>query len=72
MDELIKFLEKQGSGRFAVSFLPDQDSGMPWTVMAEFGREAEDSNMAGGAAYGVGNSFEEAFAQLKNEIGIGT
>lgn len=36
-----------------------------WTVLMEFGREAEDSPMAGGALYGVGPSLREALESIE-------
>lgn len=36
----------------------------------EFGKEAEDSPMAGGAAYATGETVEEAVIQLAEQLGI--
>lgn len=39
-----------------------------WSIHMEFGREAEDSPMAGGAAYGMGDTLEEALNQALKDL----
>lgn len=41
----------------------------PWVVGIEFGQEAPDSDMAGGAAYGMGETMLEALQQAVDETG---
>jgi hypothetical protein len=36
----------------------------------EFGREAPDSPMYGGASYGIGDTLDEALDQVIDEVGI--
>ena len=43
----------------------------PWTVAITWGSEAEGSPMAGAAAYGTGDTLEDALASAKAEAGIG-
>lgn len=40
-----------------------------FAVGSEWGQEAPDSPMAGGAAYGVGDTLEEALNQLLGDLG---
>lgn len=42
-----------------------------WVVSVEIGREAEDSPMAGGAAYGQAPELVEALRQCAEQMGIG-
>lgn len=46
--------------------------GREWIAACEFGREAPDSDMAGGAAYGVAPTADEANAHVLREIGLPT
>jgi hypothetical protein len=39
-------------------------------VSVEFGREADDSDMVGGAAYGVGPTLEEALESVVADLGL--
>lgn len=41
----------------------------PWVVGIEFGQEAPDSDMAGGAAYGMGDTMIEALQKAVDETG---
>jgi hypothetical protein len=41
-----------------------------WTVAIEMGREAHDSDMVGGAAYGVAESLSEALEAALSEAGV--
>lgn len=67
MDDLIKFIERHGGG-IGVMF---NDGNHEWTVAVEFGREAADSDMAGGASYGIGESLDEALLTVRQELGLG-
>lgn len=58
-----KGLTREG-GRLYVSH--DLDT---WVVGIEFGKEAPDSDMAGGAAYGRGETMIEALRQAVDETG---
>lgn len=46
--------------------------GREWIAACEFGQEAPDSDMAGGAAYGVAPTADEAIAHVLREIGLPT
>lgn len=39
-----------------------------WLIGYEFGREDEDSPMAGGAAYGTGETFDEAWQEILGSL----
>ena len=69
MDDVLQFLREKG-GTFSSSFESSIES-QPWTVAIVWGKEAEDSNMAAAAAYGTGDTFEDALASAKAEAGIG-
>lgn len=59
IEKLLATLVKSGGGSFGISFDPGK-VGTEWSVMAMFGREAEDSPMAGGALHGIGESAIDA------------
>jgi hypothetical protein len=64
---LIEHLTENG-GRLVVSYTPgDEDRAV---AGYEFGREAEDSDMAGGAAYGMAATLDEALIQMAEQVGI--
>lgn len=67
---LTKIIETIGSdtGMLSICHDPDSDSDF-WLVGLEFGREAEDSPMAGGAAYGTGKTLAEAAERVAEEMG---
>jgi hypothetical protein len=52
------------TGNFLLAF-----NGVDWVAGIEFGREAVDSPMAGGAAYGLGATAEEAISSALAETG---
>lgn len=67
--KLVDFLEREG-GALAVNFNPDISSEDKWTAALHFGREAEDSPMAAGAAYGIGPTFFDAFGAMLRELDL--
>jgi hypothetical protein len=64
---LIKNLVDQNGGQLVIAYDPELEP-TPWVVGSTFGREAEDSPMAGGAIYGAGamlrDALDEALADL--------
>lgn len=72
LKKLVDDLSQQdGGGSFAVQ--RNEDAGVPvWMVSYEFGKEAEDSDMVGGAAYGVGDTPEEALRQVLEQCRLDT
>lgn len=60
---LLDTLGEQG-GSLAIN---GEDDG-EWIVAIEFGREADDSPMAGGAAYGAGSTMAEALDSAAKEL----
>jgi hypothetical protein len=63
VSKIERHLERQGEGHLAVSLSKSE-----WTVGYSFGKEAEDSDMAGAASYGVGPDLETALRQVVDEI----
>lgn len=63
-----KGLTSEG-GRVVLSHDPDRHEDESWVVGIEFGKEAPDSPMAGGAAYGTGGTMLEALQQAVDETG---
>lgn len=55
-------------GRLVISFQFGRANGA--TVGYEFGREADDSDMAGGASYGIGATVDEAMIAMAEALGI--
>lgn len=55
---------EQNEGRLVIS----QTSKGEWVIGYEFGKEAEDSDMAGGAAYGIGPSLTMALNQTVQDL----
>lgn len=56
LEQLAGHVEDAGMGVFALVYRP----GKGWLVSMEFGEEAPDSPMVGGAAYGTGEHLREA------------
>lgn len=56
-----------GGGRLVLSF--DSD-GREWTLGCEFGRESEDSDMVGGAAYSRGADVELCISDIAHQLGL--
>jgi hypothetical protein len=59
-------------GRLTIAFRQGEVDTPPddrWIVGYEFGREAEDSDMAGGASYGMGANLNQALRQVFDEVG---
>lgn len=63
LDRIIDTLE--GGGNFGMG---RKDENGDWIAASEFGREAPDSPMAGGAAYGAGDTADEALVQLAKDL----
>jgi hypothetical protein len=63
MDHISENLQEQ-EGRFIVSFFDNS-----WVCAIEWGKEAPDSDIFGGAAYGTGSSMQEAIDQALNQTG---
>lgn len=66
--KLVDFIQREG-GALAVSYNPDLNGDDKWTAALHFGKEAEDSDMVGGAAYGIGPTFYEAFGGMMRDLG---
>ncbi len=67
-EALLTFIEDEGDIAFGVVGRPrDEEAPMRWTASAEFGREAPDSPMRGGALYGSGETCREAIEDLLRE-----
>jgi hypothetical protein len=63
---LLATVREQG-GRVLISY---DDEDHVWMIGMEWGREAPDSNMAGAAAYGLQDKFEDALNQVVGEAGL--
>jgi hypothetical protein len=68
-DQLLDHLKGEG-GHIVITFREDHH-GSEWVVGYEFGREAPDSDMAGGAAYGMGPDLDSAVTQVTDQVGLG-
>jgi hypothetical protein len=66
---LIKNLVDQGGGQLTIAYDPELEP-TPWVVGSTFGREAEDSPMAGGAVYGAAADLGEALDQALADLGF--
>lgn len=64
---LAEYVKDAGEGVFGVSYKGVKKG---WSVMAEFGREAPDSPMVGGAAYGMGDTLREALEPAGADCGL--
>lgn len=70
MDRLTQIIEgliAAGGGTFAITLVSKDKEDEHWVAMAEFGQEAEDSPMVGGASYGMGPSANEAVSTVLTE-----
>lgn len=63
MHQIILGLQAAGEGSFQISLSPTGE----WVTAAVYGREAEDSPMAGAASYGVANDPWTAVRQVLDE-----
>lgn len=61
---IVRKLQTKPPFSFGIGYHNDQ-----YTVAAEFGKEADDSPMYGGASYGVHLLLEDALLQVAREIG---
>lgn len=60
----VRTLVEQG-GRVVLAYDLDQGE---WVAGVEFGREAPDSDMVAGAAYGVGQTAQQALDQMAEDL----
>lgn len=70
IDRVTKLQDRHGYVGMAMSHAETSIAGRSWTVAIEFGREAPDSPMVGGAAYGVASDLREAVEQALSEAGV--
>lgn len=56
----------KNGGSFGIGAKPEGD----WSVMAEYGSEADDSPMAGAAVYGMGGSLRAALMPAGDDAGL--
>lgn len=63
LDTLLQHAQKNKP--FLIGLGHDEDE---WSISYEFGREAPDSPMVGGAAYGVDQDFEVAMRQVLDDL----
>jgi hypothetical protein len=66
IDKILEHLHVEG-GRLTVAYDDEEDD---WTVAFEFGHEAEDSPMVGGASYATGRNLEVCLNFIADEVGI--
>jgi hypothetical protein len=55
---------QEQEGRFIVAYFDNR-----WTCAIEWGKESLDSDMIGAAAYGQGETMQEAIDQALNQTG---
>ncbi len=67
LERLLRHLHTNG-GRLVINHYSGSGRTEPWMLGYEFGAEADDSNMAGGAAYASSLSLEQAVADLYEEV----
>jgi hypothetical protein len=67
-----QFIEHQGAGQIVLtaSETPNDNESPEWSCALTFGREAPDSDMAAGAAYGVDYTAEGALRAALAEAGV--
>lgn len=65
-EQLAYWLSPEAPCPVAISIVHD-DAG-DWSVAVQFGREAEDSPMAGGALYGYGATAEAAVQEALDDL----
>lgn len=64
---LIRLIAKHAAKEGGVLAVTERDG--RYVAGYQFGREAEDSDMAGGAAYGIGDTVYEALNSLVADLG---
>lgn len=69
MEMIAKYVEEAGGGGFAM-VQREQNGEMSWIVSAEFGSEAPDSPMVGGAAYGLDKDLRRALEVAAHDCGL--
>lgn len=56
-------------GRLVIVHDPEKEPDQRWMVAYEFGREAPDSDMAGGASYHLSATLTQALLSTAHEVG---
>lgn len=64
MRRLHSFMLQQGNASLGIVLVGEE-----WSVSLEFGKEAEDSDMVGGASYQVGEQLIPCLQRLVEEVG---
>jgi hypothetical protein len=64
-----RFLEKHNDAGLVITRLVLSNHRVHYAVASEFGQEAEDSPMVGGAVYGLSPSLDEALNQALLKAG---
>lgn len=64
---LIDHLEEH-EGQLIISYSNDNSKNREWVVGYKFGKEAEDSDMAGGATCGFGPSLAQALDMMTQDL----
>jgi len=68
VEMILRYVEYLGG---IVAFVrKDSDGTNEWVIAAEFGKEAEDSPMVGGGAYGSGPDLRVAVEQVASDCGL--
>jgi hypothetical protein len=70
MLEGVRGLIEQGGGALMLSHDPSRSPDDSWIVAIEWGREENDSPMAGAAAYGLGSTPTDALEKALKEAGV--
>jgi hypothetical protein len=67
-DQILDHMRDQdGGGQLVIS---TRGTGEDWVVGYHFGKEADDSPMAGGAAYGMGPDLDSTVVQVAEQVGL--
>jgi hypothetical protein len=61
---ILTHMKKQGVGQLVITLNDRGD----WVIGYEFGKEAEDSPMAAGAAYGISPALNQALDQVTSDL----
>lgn len=67
MLEAISTTLAEDGGAFALTYSTQREADGPWLAAIEWGREDEESDMAGAAAYGMGSSAAQAIEMMLME-----
>jgi hypothetical protein len=66
----VESLAKFGYVGISIVHAEEKKTGREWVVGIHMGREAPDSDMVGGAAYGVAEKLTDALEQALSEAGV--